>query len=251
MSDTAVGIDIGGTGIKGAIVDVASGELLTDRMKLATPKGGKPADILDTVLELFDKLGDIADDARIGVCFPAIILNGHTMSAANISKDWVGLNAEEMFEKKLGRNITFVNDADAAGVAESRYGAAKGAMGLTILTTLGTGIGSAMIYDGVLIPNTEFGHLQLDGDDAEKSASVSAKEREDLGWKEWSKRLQRYYSHLEFIFSPDLFLVGGGISKSYKEFLPRLELRTKIIPAILRNNAGIIGCASLAAANKA
>lgn len=251
MSDTAVGIDIGGTGIKGAIVDVASGELLTDRMKLATPKGGKPEDILDTVLELFDKLGDIADDARIGVCFPAIILNGHTMSAANISKDWVGLNAEEMFEKKLGRDITFVNDADAAGVAESRYGAAKGAMGLTILTTLGTGIGSAMIYDGVLIPNTEFGHLQLDGDDAEKSASVSAKEREDLGWKEWSKRLQRYYSHLEFIFSPDLFLVGGGISKSYKEFLPRLELRTTIIPAILRNNAGIIGCASLAAASKA
>ncbi len=250
MSDTAVGIDIGGTGIKGAIVDVVSGELLTDRMKLATPKGGKPEDILDTVLELFDKLEDVAEDAPIGVCFPAIILNGHTMSAANISKDWVGLYAEEMFEKKLGRNITFVNDADAAGVAESRYGAAKGAMGLTILTTLGTGIGSAMIYDGVLIPNTEFGHLQLDGKDAEKSASVSAKERDDLSWKDWSKRLQRYYSHLEFIFSPDLFLVGGGISKSYEEFLPRLELRTKIIPAILRNNAGIIGCASLAAAAK-
>ncbi|MEO7146723.1 MAG: polyphosphate--glucose phosphotransferase [Terrimesophilobacter sp.] len=250
MSDTAVGIDIGGTGIKGAIVDVVSGELLTDRMKLATPKGGKPEDNLDTVLELFDKLEDVAEDAPIGVCFPAIILNGHTMSAANISKDWVGLYAEEMFEKKLGRNITFVNDADAAGVAESRYGAAKGAMGLTILTTLGTGIGSAMIYDGVLIPNTEFGHLQLDGKDAEKSASVSAKERDDLSWKDWSKRLQRYYSHLEFIFSPDLFLVGGGISKSYEEFLPRLELRTKIIPAILRNNAGIIGCASLAAAAK-
>lgn len=249
MSDTAVGIDIGGTGIKGAIVDVASGELLTDRMKLATPKGGKPEDILDTVLELFDKLGDIADDAPVGVCFPAIILNGHTMSAANISKDWVGLYAEEMFEQKLGRKITFVNDADAAGIAESRYGAAKGAMGLTILTTLGTGIGSAMIYDGVLIPNSELGHLQLDGKDAEKSASVSAKEREDLGWKDWSKRLQRYYSHLEFIFSPDLFLVGGGISKSYEEFLPRLELRTKIIPAILRNNAGIIGCASLTAAH--
>ena len=248
MSDTAVGIDIGGTGIKGAIVDVASGELLTDRMKLATPKGGKPEDILDTVLELFDKLGDIVDDAPVGVCFPAIILNGHTMSAANVSKDWVGLYAEEMFEQKLGRKITFVNDADAAGVAESRYGAAKGAMGLTILTTLGTGIGSAMIYDGVLIPNSELGHLQLDGKDAEKSASVSAKEREDLGWKDWSKRLQRYYSHLEFIFSPDLFVVGGGISKSYEEFLPRLELRTKIIPAILRNNAGIIGCASLTAA---
>lgn len=246
MSTTAVGIDIGGTGIKGAIVDVTSGELLTDRMKLATPKGGKPEDILDTVEELFGMLGDVANDAPVGVCFPAIILGGRTMSAANVSKDWIGLNAESLFEAKLGRNITFVNDADAAGVAEARYGAARGAKGLTILTTLGTGIGSAMLFNGELIPNSELGHLEINGQEAEKAASVSAKEREDLSWEKWSKRLQRYYSHLEFLFSPELILVGGGISKSADEFLPRLKLRTKIIPATLRNNAGIIGGASLA-----
>lgn len=247
MSTTAVGIDIGGTGIKGAIVDVASGELLTERLKIATPDGGKPDDILDTVLELFDRLGEVAEDAPVGVCFPAIILGGKTMSAANVSKKWVGLEAEKLFEEKLGRDIHFVNDADAAGVAEARYGAAAGAKGLTILTTLGTGIGSAMLFDGVLIPNSELGHLKLDGHDAERLASTSAKEKEDLSWKQWAKRLQRYYEHLELLFSPDLILVGGGISKSSEEFLPLLELRTPIRPAALFNNAGIVGAAALAA----
>ncbi|MBB5631802.1 polyphosphate glucokinase [Cryobacterium mesophilum] len=248
MTTTAVGIDIGGTGIKGAIVDVATGELLTDRKKLATPDGGKPDDILDTVLALFDELGDVSADAPVGVCFPAIILNGRTMSAANVSKKWIGLEAEKLFEQKLGRDIHFVNDADAAGVAEARYGAAVGAKGLTILTTLGTGIGSAMLFNGVLIPNSELGHLELDGHDAEHLASTSAKEKDDLSWTEWAKRLQRYYEHLEFVFSPDLLLVGGGISKSSDEFLPLLKLRTPIKPAMLRNNAGIVGAAALAVA---
>lgn len=247
MTSTAVGIDIGGTGIKGAIVDVATGELLTDRKKLPTPEGGKPDDILDTVLALFDELGEIGADAPVGVCFPAIILNGRTMSAANVSKKWIGLEAEKLFEQKLGRDIHFVNDADAAGVAEARYGAAAGAKGLTILTTLGTGIGSAMLFDGVLIPNSELGHLKLDGHDAERLASTSAKEKEDLSWKQWAKRLQRYYEHLELLFSPDLILVGGGISKSSEEFLPLLELSTPIRPAALFNNAGIVGAAALAA----
>ena len=247
MTTTAVGIDIGGTGIKGAIVDVATGELLTDRMKLPTPEGGKPDDILDTVLALFDEIGDIGADAHVGVCFPAIVLGGRTMSAANVSKKWIGLEAEALFEQKLGRDIHFVNDADAAGIAEARYGAAVGAKGLTILTTLGTGIGSAMLFNGELIPNSELGHLQLDGQDAEHLASTSAKEKEDLSWKQWAKRLQRYYEHLELLFSPDLILVGGGVSKSADEFLPLLDLRTPIIPAALRNNAGIIGAAALAA----
>lgn len=247
MTTTAVGIDIGGTGIKGAIVDVATGELLTDRMKLPTPEGGKPDDILDTVLALFDEIGDIGADAHVGVCFPAIVLGGRTMSAANVSKKWIGLEAETLFEQKLGRDIHFVNDADAAGIAEARYGAAVGAKGLTILTTLGTGIGSAMLFNGELIPNSELGHLQLDGDDAEHLASTLAKEKEDLSWKQWAKRLQRYYEHLELLFSPDLILVGGGVSKSSEEFLPLLDLRTPIIPAALRNNAGIIGAAALAA----
>ncbi|GAA3746353.1 ROK family protein [Leifsonia bigeumensis] len=246
MTTTAVGIDIGGTGIKGAIVDVATGELLTDRMKLPTPAGGKPDDILDTVLALFDELGEVSDDAPVGVCFPAIVLHGRTMSAANVSKKWIGLEAEKLFEQKLGRDIHFVNDADAAGVAEARYGAARGAKGLTILTTLGTGIGSAMLFDGELIPNSELGHLELDGHDAEHLASTSAKEKEDLSWQDWAKRLQRYYEHLELLFSPDLILVGGGISKSSEEFLPLLDLRTPIRPATLRNNAGIVGAAALA-----
>lgn len=246
MTATAVGIDIGGTGIKGAIIDIATGELLTDRKKLATPDGGKPDEVLDTVLALFDELGDIGPDVPVGVCFPAIIIGGKTMSAANVSKKWIGLEAEKMFEKKLGRDIHFVNDADAAGVAEARYGAAVDAKGLTVLTTLGTGIGSAMLLDGQLIPNSELGHLELDGYDAEVRASTSAKENEDLSWKQWAKRLQRYYEHLEFIFSPELILVGGGISKNADDFLPLLNLRTPIKPATLRNNAGIVGAAELA-----
>ncbi len=247
MTATAIGIDIGGTGIKGAIVDVSTGELLTDRKKLPTPKNGKPDDILDTVLELFDELGDISPDMPVGVCFPAVVIHGKTMSAANVSKQWIGLEAETLFEEKLGRDIHFVNDADAAGVAEVRYGAAIDAPGLTILTTLGTGIGSALLFNGELIPNSELGHLHLDGQDAEKLASTSAKENGDLSWKEWAKNLQLYYELLEDLFSPDLILVGGGISKNSDEFLPLLDLRTPIKPALLRNNAGIVGAAALAA----
>ena len=246
MTSTAVGIDIGGTGIKGAIVDVTTGELLTDRKKLATPKGDSPEEILDTVLNLFDELGAVTPEMPVGVCFPAVVLHGKTMSAANVSKKWIGLDAEKLFEGKLGRDIHFINDADAAGVAEARYGAAIDARGLTILTTLGTGIGSAMLFNGELIPNSELGHLQLDGQDAEARASTSAKEKENLSWKQFAERLQRYYEHLEAIFSPELILVGGGISKSSEEFLPLLNLRTPIKPAVLRNNAGIVGAAALA-----
>jgi polyphosphate glucokinase len=246
MTTTAVGIDIGGTGIKGAIVDVASGELVSDRVKLATPEGGEPEAIVDTVLELFAELGTIEPDAPVGVCFPAIVLKGKTMSAANVSKRWVGLEAEKLFERGLSRDIHFVNDADAAGIAEHRYGAAKGVSGLVLLTTLGTGIGSALIYDGVLIPNSELGHLEIDGKDAERTASVTAKERHDMSWEKWAGHQQRYYSHLEFIFSPELFIVGGGVSKNAEEFLPLLDLRTPIVPAVLRNNAGILGAAALA-----
>ncbi len=242
----AIGIDIGGTGIKGAVVDVDSGELASDRVKLPTPKGGSPKDIVATVVELVDALGDAGADARIGVTFPAVVQHGRTMSAANVSKEWIGLEAEALFEKALGRPIHFVNDADAAGYAEVSYGAAQGRDGLIILTTLGTGIGSAIIYRGVLVPNSELGHLLVDGRDAEKRASFAAKERGRLSWKNWAKRLQRYYSHVEMLFSPDLFIVGGGVSKNHQEFLPLLDLRTPIVPAQLRNNAGILGAAALA-----
>ena len=244
---TAIGIDIGGTGIKGAVVDLATGELLSSRRKVATPAGGKPHDILAATDEMLEGLREEFGALAVGVCFPAIVKGGYTLSAANISDEWIGLPAEELFEERLQVPIHFVNDADAAGHAEVRFGAAKGQDGVVLLTTLGTGIGSALLYNGVLVPNTELGHLEIDGKVAEKRAAYSAKDREDLSWERWAKRLQRYYTHLELLFSPDLFIVGGGVSKNYADFLPLLDLKTPIVPAVHRNNAGILGAADLAA----
>lgn len=242
----AIGIDIGGTGIKGGLIDLDAGELISDRVKLPTPEGGKPDDIVQTTKTIVEQLAAEDPGAPVGVCFPAIVSHGVTLSAANVSKKWIDLHAEDLFEKALGRDIHFVNDADAAGYAETRFGAAKGRNGLVLMTTLGTGIGSALIYDGVLIPNAELGHIEIDGEDAESRAAYSAKEREDLSWEKWAKRLQKYYSTLEFLFTPDLFIVGGGVSKNYKDFLPLLDLKTEIVPAVHRNNAGILGAAALA-----
>jgi polyphosphate glucokinase len=247
MSNKAVGIDIGGTGIKGAIVDASSGKLLSDRVKLPTPDGGEPDAIVETVKELIKKLGGLGKKEPVGVCFPAIVVKGKTLSAANVSPKWIGLEAEKLFEKALDRDIHFVNDADAAGFAENHYGAARGTKGLTIMTTLGTGIGTALIYRGVLVPNAELGHLEIEGVDWETKASYSAKEREDLSWADWAERLQKYYSKLEAYLSPELFVVGGGVSKQHEDFLPLLSLKTPIVPAELRNNAGILGAATLAA----
>ncbi|CAN5541632.1 ROK family protein [soil metagenome] len=242
----AIGVDIGGTGIKGAIVDLAVGALVTERFKVSTPDGGKPDDIVAAVVKMIDGMGSAADGLAVGICFPAVVIHGRTMSAANVSKKWIGLEAEKLFEKNLKRDITFVNDADAAGIAEVRFGAAKDREGLVILTTLGTGIGSAIIYDGVLVPNSELGHLEIDGHDAEREAAYSAKERDNLDWEQWAKRLQQYYDVMDALFSPDLIVVGGGVSKNADQFLPLLKLRPEIIPATLRNNAGIIGSAALA-----
>jgi polyphosphate glucokinase len=245
-TNLAIGIDIGGTGIKGALVDVATGDLMSERLKVPTPAGGEPDAIVAEVAAMVDRFGDTTGAVPVGVCFPAVVLGGRTMSAANVSKKWIGLEAEKLFEKTLGRDILFINDADAAGVAELQFGVAKGRAGLVILTTLGTGIGSAMLYNGVLIPNTELGHLEIDGHDAEKRASFAAKERGNLSWKSWASRLQRYYAHVEALFSPALFVVGGGVSKESTEFLPLLKLNTPIVPAEHRNNAGILGAAWLA-----
>lgn len=245
----AVGVDIGGTGIKAGIVDLGRGELVSDRIKVATPPGAHPPDVLAAVTEVLTTLG-VTDDHSVplGVAFPAIVKNGRTLSAANVSDQWIDFEAEKFFEDGLGRDIHFANDADVAGVAEVRYGAAKDRPGLTILTTLGTGIGSALLYDGVLVPNSELGHVQRarHGKDAEAYAAYSAMERHSLTWEQWAKRLQWYYSHIEFLFSPDLFVVGGGVSKHADQFLHLLELRTPIVPAVHRNNAGIIGAAALA-----
>lgn len=246
MSEVAVGIDVGGTGIKGALVDVMTGEFIGERVRVDTPAGGEPEDIARVVREVLAELKAPAD-APIGVCFPSAIRHGVTLLAANISERWVGFEAEKFFEQELGRPIKFVNDADAAGFAEVKYGAARNQQGLVIMTTLGTGIGGAMIYNGILIPNAELGHLELNGHDAEKRASAIARQRQDLSFKKWAKkRLQPYYSHLEMLFSPELFIVGGGVSKFADEFLPRLKLRTPIVPAQLLNRAGILGAARLA-----
>lgn len=247
MTTQAVGIDIGGTGIKGAVVDARSGALVTGRTKLPTPAGGEPEAIVETVIELISRLGGIDRKTPVGVCFPAAIVDGTTKSAANVSDAWIGLKAEKLFEKALGRPIHFVNDADAAGVAEQRFGAARKVKGLAILTTLGTGIGTALIHNGRLVPNAELGHLEIDGVDYETRAAFSAKEREELSWVEWAERLQKYYSRLEALLYPELFIVGGGVSKHAAQYLPLLTLRTPIVPAELRNNAGIMGAAALAA----
>ena len=243
----AIGVDIGGTGIKGGVVNLTHGTLDSERVRIPTPEGAHPADVLDTVREVLDRLGVAGSSLPLGVAFPAIVKHGRTLSAANISKDWVGFDAERFFEQGLGRDITFVNDADAAGVAEAKHGAARDARGLTIMTTLGTGIGSAFLYNGVLIPNSELGHLQYDGESIERWTAYSAMERENLSWEAWSARLQEFYSQVEFLFSPDLFVVGGGVSKHPEKFLPLLEIRTPIVAAVHRNNSGIIGAASLAA----
>jgi polyphosphate glucokinase len=246
----AVGVDIGGTGIKGGIVDLNEGTLLSDRIKVSTPAGARPDDVLAAVKEVLATL-EVSDndDMPLGVAFPAIVKRGRTLSAANVSHEWIDFEAEKFFEDGLGRDIHFANDADVAGVAEVRYGAAKGKDGIVLLTTLGTGIGTALIHNGVLVPNTELGHLNRarHKHDFEAWTAYSAMERDKLSWKKWAKRLQKYYDHLEFLFSPDLFVVGGGVSKHADEFLPLLDLRTPIVPAVHRNNAGIIGAAALAA----
>jgi polyphosphate glucokinase len=242
MSKKAIGIDIGGTGIKGAVVDVKSGKLLSERLRYPTPEGGTPKAIAQTLKDLISKLPN-PNGLPVGICFPAVVKNGVTMSAANVSKEWIGLDADRLFEKELKTTVHVLNDADAAGLAEAKYGAARKQKGLVVVTTLGTGIGTALIYNGKLIPNSELGHLQIDGVDYESKAAYSAKERENLTWAEWTKRLQKYYSTLEALLTPDLFIVGGGVSKEYEEFLPLLKLKTPIVPAENRNSAGIMGAA--------
>ena len=250
MTKKAIGIDIGGTGIKGALVNVKKGEIVGERIRVMTPAGGRPDDISRVVAELVKQLTGDRGTLPVGICFPAVVKHGKTMSAANISKEWIGLDAETLFEKSLGRHVHIMNDADAAGVAEVKFGAAKKHKGLVFMSTLGTGIGTALFIKGELVPNAELGHLEIDGVDYETKAAYSAMEREGLSFSEWSERLQKYYSTIERLFSPDLIIVGGGISKSYEQFLPLLKLNAPIVPAIKRNNAGILGAAALAFKNR-
>ena len=249
MSKKAVGIDIGGTGIKGALVSTKTGELRSERIKLGTPEGGEPEAIAEVVRKIAAAVDDKPERA-LGICFPAVVKHGITQSAANVSDRWIGLDADELFSNTLNRHVHVINDADAAGVAEVKFGAGRKRSGLTVMTTLGTGIGSALFYNGVLIPNAELGHLEIDGVDYETRASFAAMERDSLSFEEWAERLQIYYSTLEKLLTPDLFIVGGGVSKSHEQFLPLLKLKTEIVPAALQNSAGIIGAAALAYASE-
>lgn len=241
-----LGIDIGGSGIKGAVVDLSTGELATDRLRIETPGESTPDNVAGVVARIVGNFADQIGDSPIGVTIPAIVQHGVTLSAANIDKSWINAPAEKIFAEHLGREVVVVNDADAAGVAEVVYGAAKGNDGLVIVTTLGTGIGSAIIYRGQLIPNAELGHLEIDGYDAETRAAASVRTKENLTFEQYVPRLQRYYETLEMLFSPDLIVVGGGVSKHAAKFLPKLKLRTPIVPAALKNEAGIVGAAWLA-----
>ncbi len=242
--DQGFGIDIGGSGIKGAPVDLTTGSLAADRHRIPTPQPSTPDAVADVVAQVVAHFGW---EGPVGVTFPAVVTHGITRTAANVDKSWIGTDAERLFSDAVGQAVTVVNDADAAGVAEVAFGAARGRDGVVIVTTLGTGIGSALLLDGQLVPNTELGHLEIDGADAETRASDAAREREDLSWERWAQRLQRFYGHLEFLFSPDLFVVGGGVSKKSHKFLPLLDLQTEIVPAGLKNEAGIVGVAMLAA----
>ncbi len=248
MTRVALGIDIGGSGIKGAPVDLDEGTFIRDRLKIATPAKSTPKAVADVVGQIAEHFSyDLPADAPIGVTIPGVVQHGVVRTAANIDRSWIDAPGEQLFSRRLGRDCLLVNDADAAGIAELRYGAARDVQGLVIVTTLGTGIGVAFVHNGVLIPNAELGHLEIDGRDAESHASAGAREREALSFKEWAPRLQRYYSVLENLFWPDLIVVGGGVSRKADRFLPRLSLRTPIVPALLQNAAGIIGAAALAA----
>lgn len=239
-----LGIDIGGSGIKGALVDVESGSLVTERYRVPTPESRLPQDVLPAVAKVvrhFDYRGPI------GVGYPAVVVNGvvrTAFTALNIT-EWIGLNVAEALQRETGHPVTVLNDADAAGIAEMRFGAGMGWSGTVIALTLGTGVGSAVFVDGKLVPNTEFGKLYLAGwdDHVEQYTAERARDTLKLSWKAWAKNLNRLLLHIDHIFSPQLFIIGGGVSKKHDKYIPRLTVDTPVVPAHLRNRAGIIGAA--------
>jgi polyphosphate glucokinase len=235
-----LGIDIGGSGVKGAPVDVEKGTLLAERERIPTPQPPTP-----------DALGDVvAEIARhfkwqgpIGCTFPGVIKAGVVYTAVNIDESWVGLNGQKLLEEKSGCRVIFLNDADAAGMAEMEFGAGRSRQGVVIMLTFGTGIGSAIFVDGRLLPNTEFGHMEIRGKEAELRAADRARTEKDLSWEKWAERVNEFLDRMEMLFSPDLFIIGGGVSKKHPKFLPLLKTRAEIVPAQLLNEAGIIGAA--------
>jgi polyphosphate glucokinase len=247
-ADTAprgFGVDVGGTGIKGAPVDLDRGVFAAERVRVKTPQPATPEAVCDAVASVLDEAG--APAGAFGMTLPAVVMHGVVRTAANIDDAWIGTDVEKLVRERTGRAVTVVNDADAAGVAEAHYGAAKGVDGTVLLLTLGTGIGSALLRDGHLVPNTELGHLELDGHVAEHRAAESARERDGLSWQEWAERLSAYLRHVDRLLWPDLVLLGGGVSRKADKWLHLLDVRPEVRPAELRNDAGVIGAALLAA----
>ncbi|MFD0705264.1 polyphosphate--glucose phosphotransferase [Alloscardovia venturai] len=245
MIDTAqaFGIDIGGSGIKGAPVDLVNGKFAQERLRIPTPEESTPEAVADVVKQILDHY-EVEEGTPIGIAFPAPVKPSKPLDfMANLDQSWVGIDLNAFMSEHAGRCVHVVNDADAAGLAEAQYGAAKDKNGLVIATTLGTGIGTALIYNGVLIPNSELGHIELEGKDAEKYAADSVRSQKELTWKKWGKRLTKYYQLLEHYFSPDIFVVGGGVSKKSDKFFEFIDIDTPIMPAQLLNDAGIVGAA--------
>ncbi|MCL7375970.1 MULTISPECIES: polyphosphate--glucose phosphotransferase [unclassified Streptomyces] len=239
------GVDIGGSGIKGAPVDLERGDLVEPRYKVLTPHPATPESVADGVVEVVRHFGW---SGPVGITFPGVVTGSVIRTAANVDKAWIDTDAGQLLGERLGLRTTLLNDADAAGVAEMAFGAGRGRKGVVFLLTFGTGIGSALFMDGKLVPNTELGHLELDGHEAEKRASTKVKEDGDLSWHHWAHRVQKYLAHLEMLFSPDLFIIGGGVSRKADKFIPLIEgIRAEILPAELQNNAGIVGAAMTAA----
>lgn len=240
MAQQLLGIDIGGTGIKGAPVDIERGTLAADRYRLLTPQPATPEAVAKTVSEVVDHF---AVDGRVGGTFPAVIQHGVALTAANVDKRWIGTDVRATLEQATSRPFTVINDADAAGVAEMEFGAGKHRMGVVIMVTLGTGIGTAVFVDGKLVPNTELGHIEVGGHDAETRASEKVREDKGLPWKKWGGRVNVYLQKLEALLNPELIIIGGGISKKPEKFFGYLDTRAELVSAKLRNEAGIIGAA--------
>ena len=238
-----LGIDIGGSGIKGAIVDTLTGELKSQRIRIPTPQPATPEAVANTLKELVDTIGY---KGPIGCGFPARVINGEVLTAANIDKSWINVKVEELFSKVTGQQVFVANDADVAGLAELSFGAVKNYKGPVLFLTIGTGIGSALFINGQMYPNTEFGHLKFKGDIAEHYCSDAVREKEDLGFKEWGERLNKFLEYIAFLTQPDFIVLGGGVSKKFEKYEAKLKLSTKVVPATTLNLAGIIGAAMYA-----
>ncbi|MBI4229132.1 MAG: ROK family protein [Deltaproteobacteria bacterium] len=239
-----MGIDIGGTGIKASVVDMQSGALTGNHLMLPTPQPSTPKAILATIRDI---ISDLNWRGKVGSGFPGVIKKGTIFTAANLSKEWIGVNLENEIHKFTERNVAVINDADAAGLAEMKFGAGaeynKDDGGVVLLVTLGTGIGTALFVDGDLVRNTEFGHIEIDGVDAETRAATVHREREGLSWEDWGARVNKYLQTMEKLLSPDVFIIGGGVSESSEKFFPFIKVRAKMVPAQMGNDAGIVGAA--------